>query len=78
MFDSLSLPHSLSFALTFSLTLRFPLPNLQMTPRKVWERGVNVQDDIFKKIEKLRGNAQTIVIAKLLGSSCSQSCPENG
>ena len=29
----------------------------------MWERGVNVQDDIFEKIKKLRGNAQEIVIA---------------
>ena len=62
-FDSLSLPHSLTLALTFSLTLRFPLPNLQMTPRKVWERGVNVQDDIFERIKNLPGNDQTIVIS---------------
>ena len=29
----------------------------------MWERGVNVEDDIFAKIKNLRGNAQTIVIA---------------
>ena len=34
-----------------------------MTPRKMWERGVNVEDDIFERIKNLRGNAQTIVIA---------------